>query len=139
MKIIILTLGSRGDVQPFIALGIGLKKAGYQVKIASQTTFESDIRSRGLDFALMSGNPKEGIESAQGQAMLKTKNPISFVRRLGDLLEPIMETVLVDSWEACQGTDVIIGGGFPFWGFDIAEKLNIPFYYGWGELHPYSF
>ncbi|MEL6163113.1 MAG: glycosyltransferase, partial [Cyanobacteria bacterium J06628_3] len=78
MHITILTLGSRGDVQPFIALGIGLKQAGYQVKIASQATFESDIRSRGLEFALISGNPKEGIESAQGQAMLKAQNPIAF-------------------------------------------------------------
>ncbi len=129
MHITILTLGSRGDVQPFIGLGIGLKQAGYKVKIASQATFESEIRSHGLEFALMSGNPKEGIEGAQGQAMLKTKNPIDFVHRLGDLLEPIMEAVLLDSWQACQGTDAIIGGGFPFWGFDIAEKLNIPFYY----------
>ncbi|MGB6300665.1 MAG: glycosyltransferase [Rivularia sp. (in: cyanobacteria)] len=131
MHITILTLGSRGDVQPFIGLGIGLKQAGYKVKIASQATFESEIRSNGLDFALMSGNPKEGIEGAQGQAMLKTKNPIDFVRRMGDLLEPIMETVLIDSWQACQGTDAIIGGGFPFWGFDIAEKLGIPFYYAY--------
>ncbi len=131
MHITILTLGSRGDVQPFIALGIGLQQAGYKVKIASQATFESEIRSHGLDFALMSGNPKEGIESAEGQAMLRTKNPIDFVHRLGNLLESIMEPVLLDSWQACQGTDVIIGGGFPFWGFDIAEKLGIPFYYAY--------
>ncbi|WP_414618879.1 glycosyltransferase [Calothrix sp. CCY 0018] len=131
MHITILTLGSRGDVQPFIALGIGLYKAGHKVKIASQATFESEIRSHGLEFALMSGNPKEGLESAEGQAMLKTKNPIDFVHRLGDLLEPIMETVLLDSWQACQETDAIIGAGFPFWGFDIAEKLGIPFYYAY--------
>ena len=131
MHITILTLGSRGDVQPFIALGMGLLQAGYKVKVASQATFESEIRTRGLEFALMSGNPKEGIESAEGQAMLRTKNPIDFVRRMGDLLEPIMETVLLDSWQACQGTDAIIGGGFPFWGFDIAQKLNIPFYYAY--------
>ncbi|AFY53862.1 glycosyl transferase, UDP-glucuronosyltransferase [Rivularia sp. PCC 7116] len=131
MHITILTLGSRGDVQPFIALGVGLKQAGYKVKIASQATFKSEISSRGLEFALISGNPKEGIESAEGQAMLRTKNPIDFVRRMGDLLEPLMEKVFLDSWQACQETDAIIGGGFPFWGFDIAEKLNIPFYYAY--------
>ncbi|MBV6627041.1 MAG: glycosyltransferase family 1 protein [Rivularia sp. (in: Bacteria)] len=131
MHVTILTLGSRGDVQPFIALGVGLKQAGYRVKIASQATFESDIRSYDLEFALMSGNPKEGIESEAGQAMLRTKNPIDFVRRMGDLLEPIMESVLLDSWQACQETDAIIGGGFPFWGFDIAEKLGVPFYYAY--------
>ncbi|MEM9924854.1 MAG: glycosyltransferase [Cyanobacteria bacterium P01_D01_bin.50] len=131
MHITILTLGSRGDVQPFIALGLGLQQAGYKVRIASQATFESDIRHRGFEFALMSGNPKEALESSQGQAMLKSKNPIAFIRRLGDLLEPILKPVLIDSWEACQDTDVIIGGGFPFWGIDIAEKLGVPFYYAY--------
>ncbi len=131
MHITILTLGSRGDVQPFIALGVGLQQAGCKVRIASQAIFESDIRSHGFEFALMSGNPKEAVESAQGQAMLKSKNPIAFVRRLGNLLEPILKPVLLDSWEACQGTDVIIGGGFPFWGIDIAEKLGVPFYYAY--------
>ena len=35
MKIAIITLGTRGDLQPFIALGIGLKNVGYGVKIIS--------------------------------------------------------------------------------------------------------
>ncbi|KST64418.1 glycosyltransferase [Mastigocoleus testarum] len=131
MQITILTLGSRGDVQPFIALGIGLHKAGHQIKIASPANFESEIRSHGLEFALISGNPEEDIKSPQAQALLRTKNPIDFVRRMGDLLKPVMEDVLLDSWQACQGTDAIIGGGFPFWGFDIAEKLSIPFYYAY--------
>lgn len=96
MHITILTLGSRGDVQPFIALGMGLNKAGHKIKIASQANFESEIRDRDLEFALISGNPKEALESTQGQAMLRTKNPLDFVRRMGDLLEPVMETVLLD-------------------------------------------
>ncbi|MGD1910152.1 MAG: glycosyltransferase [Rivularia sp. (in: cyanobacteria)] len=131
MHITILTLGTRGDVQPFIALGVGLQQAGHIVRIASQANFESDICDRGFEFALISGNPKEGVESAQGQALLQSKNPIAVVRNLGNVLEPIFKPVLIDSWEACQGTDVIIGGGFPFWGVDIAEKLGIPFYFAY--------
>ena len=131
MHITILTLGSRGDVQPFIGLGVGLKQAGYKVRIASQAYFESDIRSHGFEFALMSGNPKEAVKSQKGQAMLKSKNPITFIRRLGDLLKPLLKNVFIDSLQACQGTDVIIGGGFPFWGIDIAEKLGVPFYYAY--------
>ncbi|MBT3368059.1 MAG: hypothetical protein HN416_12965, partial [Nitrospina sp.] len=30
MKVVIITAGSRGDVQPFVALGLGLKKTGHQ-------------------------------------------------------------------------------------------------------------
>ena len=36
MKITIITAGSRGDVQPFVALGQGLKKAGYKVTIRAE-------------------------------------------------------------------------------------------------------
>ncbi|MBJ7296735.1 MAG: glycosyltransferase [Dolichospermum sp.] len=39
MQITILAFGSRGDVQPFLALGLGLKKVGYTVKIATFRAF----------------------------------------------------------------------------------------------------
>lgn len=41
MKITILTIGTRGDVQPFIALGLGLQQAGYKIKIVTHSIFES--------------------------------------------------------------------------------------------------
>jgi len=39
MKISILTFGTRGDVQPYIALGLGLKAAGHSVTIATLKEF----------------------------------------------------------------------------------------------------
>lgn len=39
MHITILTIGSRGDVQPFIALGLGLKQAGHHVQLATHSNF----------------------------------------------------------------------------------------------------
>ena len=42
MHITILTVGSRGDVQPFIALGVGLKQAGHQVRLATHYNFKSN-------------------------------------------------------------------------------------------------
>ena len=35
MNITLLTIGSRGDVQPFVALGVGLKEAGHEVTLAT--------------------------------------------------------------------------------------------------------
>jgi UDP:flavonoid glycosyltransferase YjiC (YdhE family) len=40
MQIAILTSGSRGDVQPFIALGVGLRGAGYQVRLLVKPSSE---------------------------------------------------------------------------------------------------
>ena len=35
MNVMILTLGSRGDVQPYVALGVGLQRAGHRVTLAT--------------------------------------------------------------------------------------------------------
>ena len=39
MKIAILTIGTLGDVRPYVALGAGLRRAGYEVTLATGTGF----------------------------------------------------------------------------------------------------
>lgn len=129
MHITILTIGSRGDVQPFVALGVGLIKAGYQVKLATHANFESLVTEKGLDFVAIEGNPQEMFRGEAAQAVMKTRNPIEFNRRLSQVLEPIMSAAQLDSWEACQGTDAIVAGSIAFWAVDIAERLGIPCFY----------
>ena len=137
MHITMLTLGTRGDVQPFIALGVGLQQAGHQVQLATYSDFESLIRSYGLSFSRISGDAQTTmLEEAGQKAVDASGNPIVFMRRYAETLEPIVERVLVDSWAACQGADAIIAHATAFWGYDIAEKLAIPFYLA--GLQPYS-
>ena len=50
MKIAITTVGTRGDLQPYIALGLGLKEAGHEVLIVSAKNEKSFVRNYGLDF-----------------------------------------------------------------------------------------
>jgi sterol 3beta-glucosyltransferase len=50
MKISIVTVGSRGDVQPYIALGVGLKKAGHEVTFGAHAQFEGFVQRAGLRF-----------------------------------------------------------------------------------------
>ena len=50
MRITIATAGTQGDIQPYLALGLGLQRAGYSVKIATTTRFEEFINHRGLGF-----------------------------------------------------------------------------------------
>jgi rhamnosyltransferase subunit B len=53
MKILILTIGSAGDVHPFIALGKELQGRGHQITFYTSDYFEADIRKAGLEFAAM--------------------------------------------------------------------------------------
>jgi sterol 3beta-glucosyltransferase len=59
MNITCLTIGSRGDVQPYIALCIGLMKDGHKTKIATHAEFKDWIEGYGIEFAPVEGDPAE--------------------------------------------------------------------------------
>jgi UDP:flavonoid glycosyltransferase YjiC (YdhE family) len=45
MKLLVLAFGSRGDVQPILPLGAGLREAGYEVQIAAGTNFKAGSKA----------------------------------------------------------------------------------------------
>jgi UDP:flavonoid glycosyltransferase YjiC (YdhE family) len=61
LNIVIQVVGSRGDVQPFIALGHELQRYGHRVRIATHNMFEDFVRNSGsgLEFYPIGGNPSE--------------------------------------------------------------------------------
>jgi sterol 3beta-glucosyltransferase len=67
--ITILAVGSRGDVQPYIALGQGLREAGYRVRLATGTHFESLVRAYDLDFVPLRADYYQLMDSPEGQAL----------------------------------------------------------------------
>lgn len=48
MRVLMVAWGSRGDVQPYLALGRGLERAGYRVTVAAATDFEPLVSAAGL-------------------------------------------------------------------------------------------
>ncbi len=62
MRIMILTLGSRGDVQPFVALGAQLRARGHEVTLTTGRGFEAMIEGQGLIAAPLSDDVRELIE-----------------------------------------------------------------------------
>lgn len=59
LNIAIQVVGSRGDVQPFVALGNELQKYGHRVRIATHSVFKDFVQSAGLEFFSIGGNPVE--------------------------------------------------------------------------------
>lgn len=58
MNVVIQIVGSRGDVQPFIALGKVLKNTyGHRVRLATHPTFKHFVQENGLDFFSIGGDP----------------------------------------------------------------------------------
>lgn len=129
MKLTVLAPGSRGDVQPYVALGLGLQRAGHEVLLATHVEFEALVCERGLGFAAVEGNPRRLIESETGQAWLASgRNPIAFVRHMAALAGPLMDKVIDDARRVCRGADAVLFSPVGFPGRDLAEAAGIPAY-----------
>lgn len=60
MNVVVQIVGSRGDVQPFVALGKVLKEQyGHRVRIATHATFQKFVEENGLEFFSIGGDPAE--------------------------------------------------------------------------------
>lgn len=128
MRIDILAIGSRGDVQPFVALGLGLKIAGHRVRIVTLDGFEELVRGCGLDHLTIGRSPREIAGSAAGREWVErrasTKGFLSgFVRVASTLIEAGVESY----WNACQDVQALIVSGMGLLvAIHIADRLKIP-------------
>jgi len=128
VHIVILAIGTLGDVRPYIALGVGLKKYGYSVNIATHPSFHQFVTEHGLEFSAISYSQ----ELMTGADMLKLVdaggNFPNWMRQLVNLIDSTLEIYQKDCLLACQGAETIIYSPFGWAGYHIAESLNIPSY-----------
>ena len=122
MKVTIVTGGSRGDVQPYLALGLGLQRAGHTVRIAAYAPFEEFVRSRGLDFAPLSGHPRLMVEHTLEAGV----DPFKFMKYLNSAVEPFAEQNLEEIMLACGDADAIVYTYVGFWGYMVAQSYGVP-------------
>jgi sterol 3beta-glucosyltransferase len=123
MKISILSYGSRGDVQPFLALAVALQKAGHTPILAAPRFFADLVTGRGIPFASLAGDPVEisARINAAGQ------NPLGMLRAIQKIVFAIAAQVAQQAWEACQGSDLIVHSFlFTTGAHAIARNLGIP-------------
>lgn len=122
MKITLLTIGSHGDVRPYLALAIGLKAAGFTVTLATHEEFRDFITGHGIDFYPVKGNPKAVFESETGQALLSSGTRfLEFIRLFRQAAEADMLGGFDDCLAASQGADAII---CPFFVAGVAYQIS---------------
>jgi sterol 3beta-glucosyltransferase len=129
MHITILAAGSRGDIQPYFALGVGLQAAGHRVRFTAFRNFASLVEPYGLEFAPVDADFQAIMGGADGQGMVASGgNFFQLARGIGRTVKPILTQIGDDFWRACQGTDLIISGlnGVGFFGYEFADKLRTP-------------
>ncbi len=119
-----LTIGSRGDVQPYIALGKRLIEQGHSVKIVTHLEFKDWIEENNLKFSEIAGNPTKLMQLMIEHGSLS----VSFIRDSLVHFKSWIDELLESSWIACQDSDVLIESPSAMAGIHIAEALQIPYF-----------
>ena len=107
-KIGIFTYGTRGDVQPYIALALNLQRKGYDVLLCAPENFESYISSFGINFHALFGNAEAMMNSEEGQRVLKTENSFQLMKYFFKVLHQIRMPLRNSYQEAIQKVDFIV-------------------------------
>jgi len=128
MKITIFTIGSRGDVEPFVALGKGLRDSGHIVKIATEARFETLVKEHCLSYAMIPGDTTGVINSEEVQEVLSRKNNTeAFFKHLMTATIPFASQIFEQSIAACEDADHIITTPVCIYlGYFISQKLSKP-------------
>lgn len=104
-------MGSRGDVQPFLALGTELQRTGHRVRIATHNIFENFVAEAGLEFYPIGGDPADLMSY-----MVKNPGLIPSMNSLqkGDVQKNrlMMAEILHGCWHSCLMPDPITNAPF---------------------------
>ena len=104
LSIVVMVVGSRGDVQPFIPIGRRLAER-HRVRIATHREFRPMVEQAGLEFYPLAGDPHELMEY-----MAKTGGriiPTRLDQIVGDVPKKraMIAEILASTWRACTEAD----------------------------------
>lgn len=129
MRVGIATVGSRGDVQPFLALAVALAKRGHVVRLASCSPFAGLARAHGVEFVSIAGDIKEVVGDAGRAALLEAEShPIRAARALRRYVGPLVREGLDALPAALDGCDVIVGQLLAPGAQHFAERHALPYF-----------
>lgn len=108
MKIGIYTYGTRGDVQPYVALALGLMERGHHVTLAAPSDFKGFVEGFGVSFFSLYGNAEQIMNSPEGQRVLHTENSIKLMRHFFRVLNAMREPLRKSYFESISQVDCVI-------------------------------
>jgi len=123
MRITLLTYGSQGDFQPFLALALGLQQAGHEPRLAGPARFAGQAAQFKVPFSVLAGDPAElsrRFNDAGG-------DPLGMIRSIRDYVYDIAPQVTRDARAALAGAEMVIHSFlFTTGGHSFARELGIP-------------
>ncbi|XP_078175353.1 sterol 3-beta-glucosyltransferase UGT80A2-like isoform X2 [Carex rostrata] len=131
MNVVILIVGTRGDVQPFVAIGKRLQDYGHRVRLATHANFKEFVLTAGLEFYPLGGDPK-----ILAEYMVKNKGFLPSAASEIPVQRKQIKEIIFSLLAACSDADAETGIPFkadaiianpPAYGHvHVAEALKVP-------------
>lgn len=120
MKVLISTFGTHGDVQPFLALGQGLRAHGHAVAVCTSASYRPTIEGLGLQYAPMS----DTMLNLTKALLDGSEHALAVMRRMG----PAMRAMVEEEWQAARAfaPELLVYHPKMLGSYHVAEKLGIP-------------
>ncbi|NLW73225.1 MAG: glycosyltransferase family 1 protein [Chloroflexi bacterium] len=122
-KIAVFTMGTRGDVQPYIYLAQALTDAGYEVTLGSHPCWKSLIEKSGVLFVPI--GPDIDIEREASAIRSDSTHPVVSMLKTMNFIFRIVQNSSPEIFDACKGKDLIIVSHSQMAATE-AEVLGIP-------------
>lgn len=123
LRVVLAAVGSRGDVQPMLALAQTLAARGHVPVVAAPPNFESWVKSLGFEFAPVGVDIQ--LFLAEHQEAL-TGSPIRMLREVNDYFSEQIPVQARQLEPVCVDADAILYGGLALVAPTIAEHLGVP-------------
>ncbi len=125
MQYAIVAIGSRGDVQPYIALVLGLRDQGHDATIMAHENFREFVEGYGIRFVPVKGDVECMLRSAEGMKMVNSGSLRAFTKYLQKVNRITSESIALDLMPEFIKADVLIASLLAMpWVHAIAEKLG---------------
>ena len=106
MKIALLTLGTRGDVQPYAVLGRGFAEHSHEVTLSTGNNFASMAQEYGVQFIPVQADFQALINSEEGKAMMK--NVFLARKHFSTKVQPMMIEALKVFYDVAKSSDCVL-------------------------------
>ncbi len=124
-KILFATFGSLGDLHPYIALALELKRRGHRPVIASFATYRDAVKAEGIAFAAMRPDIDQfGDKVAIVQRLVSSHSGAAYMVR--DMFMPHIRDSYADLYAATADCDLIVTHPVGYAGPLVAQKRGLP-------------
>lgn len=122
-----MTAGSRGDVQPIVALARGAQSFGFDVKVAANAEYECLVRQSGLPYVPFGTQSPKQVWTDEAQTSHAARGALRYARIVKRILQrkPPHRERLREISHACKGSSAVVFSHATFSVYHVAEHLGV--------------